>query len=304
MNTQDSKSVLMLILKSMAIAMLGIFFPILYIFFPMLFLTEALEQGILKILLAFVGVCLLVGVLSPMIGFIIFTLFGPLILILHYCITTKKSILSTLAASTAVLFSAFMILTVTTGFADAVKDPALPGKIIESQREVLENMGNATGMADSLEASFPSVFRKTLQILPAITVLLSLTISYVTFSYTGRNMLKKGKLIGQPPSFVFFSLPSGLFPVFLGLFLFSLLGGELWASIREVLMTNLTVLFGFLFFIQGLAVISFYASKFRIVGIIKWIGLLFIIMTPGIQLPVAFFGLLDYGFNFRRIQRL
>lgn len=288
----------------MALGTLGIFFPVLYIFFPMLFLTEALEQGMFKILLAFIGVCLLIGVISPVLGFGIFTLFGPLILMLHYCITTKRGVLETLSASTAVLFTAFLVLMHTTGILELMKDPNLPAQILETQKEVLKNLGVAKETLSTFDRGFPLMFQRMLEILPSILVILSLVISYVTFSFTGRNLLRKGKLIGQPPSFIFFSLPSGLLPISVGLIVMGFIGGEALEGTWEIMMTNVTVLFGFLFFIQGLSVLSFFASKFKVLSILKWIALFFIILTPGIQVPIVMMGLMEYVFNFRRIQRL
>lgn len=304
LNTNNNKSVLVLLAKSMVLGTLGMFFPLLYVFFPMLFLTEALEQGLLKILMAFVGVCLLLGAFSPAMGFGLFTLFGPLILILHYAITSKKSILSTLAVSTTVMVIGFGVVLQSSGLLELFQSPEKLQSFLTLQKEVLTEMGTSQEMIGALQSNLNAALTQVLRIMPAMLVLAALIISYVTYSFTGRNLLKKGKLIAQPPSFIYFSLPSGLVAVFVGLFFTSVLGGEAFADVIDVAALNLTVFFQFLFLVQGLALLNFVLTKYRIPGFAKWMGVFILLFTPGLQGPVAVLGLLDYGFNFRKIQRL
>ena len=287
----------------MAIGTLGIFFPILYIFFPMLFLTEALEQGMFKILLAYVGVCLVIGAISPILGFGIFTLFGPLILILHYCITSKQGILETVAASTGVLFAGVLVLLHTTGLVNLLRNPGFPAQFVEMQKVVFKDLGASQEVLTNFETNFSVIFQRMIELLPSLLVVVSLLISYVTFRFTGKNLLKKGKLIGQPPSFLFFSLPSGLLPISFGLLLLNMIPAPGYEGVRELMLNNATILFGFLFFIQGLSLFSFFGTKYKMHPMMKWVGLVLIMMTPGIQAPVAIMGMVDYVFNFRKIQR-
>ncbi|KGF09888.1 hypothetical protein HMPREF1633_11545 [Tissierellia bacterium S5-A11] len=292
-----SKSLLPMILLSIGIGIIGILIPIAYVFLPMLFLTEAMDRGLVKIMGTFLGLCLVLEALVPRMGMVLFTLFGPLILILHYCLVTKKDLLTSLALSSGLFLLSILVVLQSTGVLGFIQKDNFPQEIIQMQREA----GIWQDSMTSYIPAFESMVRGMVQYLPAILVVLSLIVTYVTLTFTGRKLLLRGKLVVQPPSFFYFRLPQGIFAI-LGTFL--VLGLVFQADLDKfapLLLNNGLVLVGFLFFIQGLALVDFSLVKLRMVRFFKAILLTMIVLTPLLQIPLAFLGLLDSLLNLRRI---
>ena len=267
-----------MILQSIGIGIIGILFPIAYVFLPMLFLTEAIDKGLVKIMGTFVGLCLLLDALVPRMGMVLFTLFGPLILILHYCLVTKKDL-------------------ETTGVLAFIQKDDFPQKFIEMQKKA----GIWQDYMTQYIPTFESMMRQMVQYLPAILIILSLIVTYVTLTFTGRKLLLRGKLVVQPPSFFYFRLPQGVIAVLGTVILVGLVFQTQMDEFAPLLANNGLVLAAFLFFIQGLAVVDFFFLKLRMFRLLKAILLTMIIFTPLMQVPVACLGLLDSLLNLRRI---
>ncbi|EGS30542.1 putative membrane protein [Peptoniphilus sp. oral taxon 375 str. F0436] len=292
-----SKSLLPMILQSIGIGIIGILFPIAYVFLPMLFLTEAIDKGLVKIMGTFVGLCLLLEALVPRMGMVLFTLFGPLILILHYCLVTKKDLVTSLTLSSGLFVVSILVVLETTGVLAFIQKDDFPQKFIEMQKKA----GIWQDSMTQYIPTFESMMRQMVQYLPAILIILSLIVTYVTLTFTGRKLLLRGKLVVQPPSFFYFRLPQGVFAVLGTVILVGLVFQTQMDEFAPLLANNGLVLTAFLFFIQGLAVVDFFFLKLRMFRLLKAILLTMIIFTPLMQVPVACLGLLDSLLNLRRI---
>lgn len=292
-----STSLLPMILQSIGIGIIGILFPVAYIFLPMIFLTEAIDKGLVKIMGTFLGLCLFLELLIPKLGMTIFTLFGPLILILHYCLVTKKDFERTFSLASGIFVISIMLTLQSTGVLDFIRQEDFPQKLIAMQKE-------AGIWQEGMEAylpTFENVMRKGVQYLPGLVVIISLLVTYLTMTFTGRKLLLRGKLVVQPSSFFYFRLPKGLLFV---MALFSLGAAAFSKELSQsapLLVNNGILVAGFLFFVQGLAVMDFLFIKLKILRIFKTILLVMIVFTPIVQIPIAFLGLCDSIFNLRRI---
>ncbi|MFR6449499.1 MAG: DUF2232 domain-containing protein, partial [Peptoniphilus grossensis] len=107
----DFKGLFRLFTRSIIISMIGMIFPFLYILFPSMYVVESVKEGIIKVMATLIAVVLLIGaILGPMEAIIIFTIFGPFILIFHYMITTNRPVAQTIMATSLIFFTSIMVL--------------------------------------------------------------------------------------------------------------------------------------------------------------------------------------------------
>lgn len=107
----DFKGLFRLFTRSIIISMIGMIFPFLYILFPSMYVVESVKEGIIKVMATLIAVVFLIGaILGPMEAIIIFTIFGPFILIFHYMISTNRSVAATILATSLIFFTSIMVL--------------------------------------------------------------------------------------------------------------------------------------------------------------------------------------------------
>lgn len=301
---KDNVALLKLVLISSLIAFLGSFFPFLFIFFPMLFLTEALKQGIVRIMAIFIAVCILFGIIfSPMSGIILLSLFGPLIMSLDYSIRTGQSVRNTMAIGTGIFMLSIVLLLYNTGTLESIQDGTLFDRLMEMQENALEMLDISSTQQSQLMTNFRTGIGTIRQLFPSLLLIGSLIIVYLSYSLTGKKLLKTGKVIKQPDSFIFFKLPnqlviSGLI-IGLGLFIARhLLGFDI-----EVLELNFIFTIACLLFFQGLAVIYNLIYRFIKSWILRILAIVVILILPGFQLGLIIVGFLDQWLNLRRIKK-
>ena len=147
---EDKKNygdLLMLAIKSILLALCGVVFPFLYIFFPSMYIVESIKEGILKIMGIFIGVCVLLGaIFNPIDGFVVFTIFGPLILVFHYMITSRRSRTHIFIAGAISFFASVIVLLVSFGINSEVLNSK---KTLEGLINIYTNIGSEVGLADT-----------------------------------------------------------------------------------------------------------------------------------------------------------
>lgn len=298
----DIIGILKLVLASSLIALGGLVFPFLFLFFPVLFLTESFKQGIVRVMLTFLGVCLIMGyILSPSAGIILLALFGPLIMTLDYCIRSRQGVEVTMAAGILILLVSMVFVLYISGTLEAIQDGSLFEAVLSSQKLVLENAGMEADQVSSIIATTRTSLRLVHSLMPAILLLSSILIVYISYSMTGRRLLSQGKLIKQPSSFIFFRLPRQLVLPALLTLLVLILGQSLADVDLEIVIRNLSLTVTALLAFQGLAVAGFYIMKWVSSSIARVIIMVLIFFIPGAQGVLSIVGLLDQGINLRRI---
>lgn len=296
-------NLLKLAVKSAFIAFGGFLFPLLYIFFPTMYVTESLKEGIIKIFLCFAVVCAMMGLLfTPIAGVVLFTLFGPLILVFHYMIVTKREVYTTLGICALVFFLSVLFILFSFGITgDVLNAPETKALIVENVKSLMET-GDFGLNSTVLEPSMIiPIYNRSIQLLPATIIMISLIISYVTFTMTGRSLFLSGRLIPQPSSFEFFQLPKELI-VWAGITLIGLyiVGTDIHEMV-QVVFINLFTIMGFLLFFQGLSIMKFTMAKFGFGPMMQFLFMIVVFFTSFFQLIVALVGLTDTIFNFRKI---
>ncbi|MDO5041623.1 MAG: DUF2232 domain-containing protein [Peptoniphilus sp.] len=276
----------------------GVIFPVLYLFLPPMLVAESINKGIVKIIGVFSLCCAIVGlVVSPVFGALIFSVFGPMILIFHYMILKKSSINLTIFVCAGVFFLSVIVSLYSFGVtAQSLNSSESIKVFIEAQKNVLE-----LSDIDISRSELTIMYNRMLQLLPGTLVIISLVISYVTYVITGRTLLKKGAYILQPSSFIFFRIPKGVFEAMLivGVLIY---GVQALTDYRlNILIDNVLMVFEALFTFVGVAVFLFFLNRAMRGKMLKLIILLFMFMVPGASTVFLFAGILDSLFNFRKL---
>ncbi|MDO5037844.1 MAG: DUF2232 domain-containing protein [Tissierellia bacterium] len=295
-------AILKLVLTSSLLAVGGTLFPFLFLFFPVLFTTEAIKQGIVRVMATFLGVCVIFGlVLSPGAGVILFALFGPLIMTLDYCIRSRQNVDVTMVASSLILLASIVFVLYISGTLASIQDGSLVEALLANQKALLEATDFEPGQVSDLLANARVALNFFHSMLPSIILLTALLIVYVSYSLTGRRLLAQGELIKQPSSFIFFSHPRQ--PIFFGFVtvLALYLLGTLSALEVELIQNNLLFTLTALISFQGLSVVAYYLTRWIKVRLVRSILLVVVFLIPGIQMGLAFLGLIDQVFNLRRL---
>lgn len=300
MINKSKNNILSLIIKSLFLSIGGMIFPVLYIFIPAMFVVESVYSGIVKIFSFFMGVCLLVGLLmSPIIGVMMFVVFGPIILTFHYMISNKYSVNTTIIVTSIIFFISLIIGLYWVGFTpEVINSPESVKSFIEVERNLMSSMGEKVELSN---AYLTQVYNLTIQIIPSVLIIISLIVSYCTYSIVGKSILKRGGIILQPSSFIFFRVPKGLpLALFISMFLIYILKGTI-GSIYSIMMMNIVLIFSFILFVLGFSVLMYLLNKLKFGGILKFVIYVSVFIIPFFQIALIFLGLLDYLFNFRKL---
>ena len=178
MKSDSVSNLIKLTVKAMFIAVGGVVFPFVFIFFPSQFISESIKEGIVKTMASFLAVCLLLALLiGPSVGIGILTLFGPMILIFNYMIVNKKDVDHTIVITAVIFFVSMILNAYSLGITpETLKSQETINKFIELQGSLMQSGSTTVDIADQTEA-LTVLYNKSLQIMPAILLLVSLFFS-------------------------------------------------------------------------------------------------------------------------------
>ena len=169
--------VLKLLLYSVLLVMGGLFVPILFAFIPAMFLSEMRFQGVLPISGVFVGACALIGLLTdPLLGLTVFTVMGPLILILDYCMRTDRSVDTTMALGTLLFLVSLGFIFYRTGTFQAIESGELMKNFSAVQGEVLQRASLTDMERARLALTMKTAVNRAMDLLPAFFLLSGLVV--------------------------------------------------------------------------------------------------------------------------------
>lgn len=290
-------------LFGLALGFLGFtFFGILYIFFPMLFMESSIKNGIVATMGVMLGISILLGLIFGMLaGLSLFFVFAPMVLIFHYMVTTKKGYMATLALMVIVLILSSTSLQLGLSPLSSINLDEISEELIQTQIESVDE--NLTGLeASRLEDNLRLISEFSIKVIPGMFFIFVLVTVYINYVLAGRRLLRWGILINQPPIFGNLQLPRVSI-----LFLGALIGvvvilQNMGMEIYEIIYLNTLVIFGFLFFINGMSLVSYFLNRRRVSAFIKslvFLVAIFFVPAGGI---IVILGLLDALINFRKIK--
>ncbi|MFW5648814.1 MAG: YybS family protein [Candidatus Alkaliphilus sp. MAG34] len=268
---------------------------------PVPFIILAYRHGNRYSILSFVTFSLLIGILVELIyaGFLLLV-FGPMILAMGHFIKKQKEPYAVIGIGTAIsVLSMLIILQIASyiGNVNIVDEIALAMEsIVSKQVDMLKNMN-----IDALSAD--EVLNYLLMIVPGVFVIQSMITAFGNY-YIAINILKRfdaGNSNTELPQFSNFKLPKNIVFGFVVIFILSYLTRYVKGIYHANLLTNVTLLFVFIFFVQGMSVISHLIKRTKIPKAIRIFLLVVILFISPLLTVISFVGLLDAIVNIRNI---
>lgn len=140
-------------------------------------------------------------------------------------------------------------------------------------------------------------------VLPGLIIAQSIISSFLSY-YIAVAMLRRIKGYNKElPKFMEFSLPGN---IILGIGIIYLLAFVLRyipGIYHETLMINIEIVFMFIFFLQGLAVYSYFLEKVKMGSRAKKTFIIFAILIGPISMMISLLGIVDAIIDFRKIRR-
>lgn len=303
-NKTNSLRFFKLFLRSIFISFIGAIFPFIYILFPSMFIVESLDEGILKSMgiLALVVAFISMG-MGTIYGLVVFTIFGPLILMFYYMIKSKRTVGATMIVTALTFFISVMVLFYAFGInAEVLNSQETYTKITSFYTEFVNKANIPAGELASLENNFHIMYRTFLQNLPSIIIITSLIMSYITYTTVGRTLIMRGRIIIQPSSLEFLRVPQNIVTLSVVTSIIIYLLGSSIGDGAKVFNMNLINITGFFLFATGLGVLKYAMTRSRLNRFVQGIVILLAIMVSYIQIFVAVIGAIDYIFNFRKLR--
>jgi len=159
---------------------------------------------------------------------------------------------------------------------------------------------------DQIEEQFQAIddsIKLLAQVVPAGVIIFSIWVSFLDLIVSGYVLKRMQKSFIAPPAFKNWQMPWffawGYIVGLAGTFFSGYLGA--YQKIGLAIGMNFLVVFNLLFLVQGISIIYFYMDKLKLHNAIRALGIGMIIAIPLISPMVAWFGLLDVWFNFRKI---
>lgn len=299
-NKEKVNELLKLLFLSLLIGFLGFTIsPVLIMFiYPGIFMEGSIRLGLRDSLLVMFLTSLILSLFSNLMsGLALFFIFAPMVLTFHYGIMNRKSYIFIYISVLLVLalsMTAFQLGLLRTQPIDLT---AAIESLMNAQLDLMKEGLTALEFSQ-LEQSLKEAY----SIMPSLYLVILAIIVYINYNSVGRNLLLKGILIPQPPFFGYLQMPRQLIVAFgIGIFI-PLMMKNLGLDLYRPIYFNIIVVFGFLFFVDGLALLSSLLNKARIPRFFRILIIVMAIFIAPLTIVVAIVGILDTLVQFRRIK--
>ncbi len=299
------------LIEAALIASIATFFAIGFIFIPVLtlllfllpvpFMILSARHGTRYTILSLIITSLLIGVLTE----IIFTLFvimvfGPMAIVMGYYIKKNREAYAVIGMGAAVSIISIAVtiqLAATIGGFNLIDSIAtIIRQVVDTQSEMLMNVNLST-------INVKEMTNYLLMIIPGMLVVQSLVSAFLNYYLTVAILRRLRYNDYLLPEFSHFILPKnivfGSFIIYALTFMSRYVEGIYHSS----LVANVTILFVFIFFFQGLALISYMLEKIRLAKLVRMLILLLIVIISPLLTVVSFAGLIDSVFDIRKLRQ-
>lgn len=280
--------------------------PLLIFFIPIPFIVVGIRNGInLNIISIFIVSIVISLLLNFATGLSIIMLVAPLSISINHCIKKRKNTMETIIISTASLFVSLLLMFIieknflNINIAKEMEEMFMLS--LSLQIEYLNGLG-ATG-SQLLQAKYyyESFYKTIIILIPSLMVVFSLVVSYVNLVLSTLVLRKMGYGIYRKHRFSKFKLPNSIIPGIGVVFVIAFILIKANIEYSYAFLNNLTFLTGFIFILQGLAILDFLLLKTKIKTFFRILilGLVFVPMSS------VFFiiGLLDQVFDLRKMRK-
>lgn len=308
---KEANNILEAVLLVLAMTLFGLFsvytIPYLLFLFPAGFVIFSLRRDIFLSGLAMVASLLIMSlVVGGTYSLILLIMYLPFTLCLSYMMKNRRKSLEILGLSTVVFFISILIIlslvdSTGIGFVAQLED-SFKG-IIEVQINMFKDMDLSNYEIAETKELLESAYKYILLIIPALLLIVSLVLSYLNYLLSSISLNKMGIKVNSIPTFSRFRLPNNIMPGVLVMFLVTYIAGKLNFQYIDTITINLVALLGFMFFIQGLAVVDHVLKKMRMFVGFRIVLYILFIFTAFMLTAISMVGALDLAFDFRKLRR-
>lgn len=305
-NKSVIETVIVTILMSLYIVY-GIYYvPVLILFIPVPFVVLGIRNDLKNNIISIGLTGVIVGlVLNMPFALILLLIFAPLSIALNYSIKKRKKILDLLAISTAALFISLLIITslgsLPTQIEGMVESEEMWTEIVTVQTDKLKEIGMTnTQIFENIEL-LEEAYEYMLITLPSMLVIVSLVISFINYLLSTAILRKMDYGVPGLPRFSKFKLPDNIIMGTGIMFISAIVMGWLDIPYHNALLLNISLLVGFIFFLQGLAVIDFLLIKGKMKTFFRMLILFLCIVFVPMGGVLFFIGMFDSVFDIRKI---
>lgn len=280
-----------------------IYIPVLSIstvLIPVPFMILAYRHGTKYTVLSFITFSLLIGILTEILYtvFLIST-FGPMIITMGYYIRKRKEPYVVIGAGTITyILSIFIVFQFVSyiGNINIIDQIAFVMEdIITKQVDMLKTMN-----IDVLSAE--EMLNYLLMIIPGVLVIQSMFTAFGNYYLTVGILKRFSPNDLEFPQFSNFRLPGNIVLGSFIIFILSYLTRYIEGIYHISLITNVTLLFVFLFFIQGISVISYLIKRTKTPKPVRIFLLALILLISPLLTAISFIGLIDSIVDIRKIR--
>jgi len=277
------------------------FLALLLILLPVPFLVLATRHGNRYVVFSFLITSIIVGALTGIIyPIFIVLLFGPMTLVMGYFLKRQANPYRVIGLGTLIsVFSIFIVVQLV----DWVAGIYLIDELILMLQSVIDHQIGALENMDIQAISREELLSYLVIIIPGAFVVQSLLICFLNYYMTAAVLKRLGIDQQELPEFSNFRWPGnivlGSFIIFILTFATQFIEG----IYAQTLLTNITLIFSFVFFLQGIAFISFFIKKTRVNKFIRMVILGVIVILSPLLTIVAIMGLVDALFDMRNLKK-
>lgn len=303
-NKEKVNELLKLLFLSLLIGFSGFAIsPVLIMFiYPGIFMEGSIRLGIRESLLVMFITSLILSLFSSLMsGLALFFIFAPMVLTFHYGVFNRKSyifIYLSVFLILALSMSAFQLGLLRT---QPIDFTAAIDSLMKTQLDMMKEGLTALEFSQ-LEQTIKEAYSIMLMVMPSLYLMILAIIVYINYNSVGRKLFLKGILIPQPPYFGYLQMPRGLIVAFgVGVFV-PLMLKNLGSDLYRPIYFNVIVVFGFLFFVDGLALLTSLLRKTKMPRFFRILLTALAVFVAPLSIVVALVGIIDTLVQFRRIK--
>ena len=294
---------------TVVIALMSVYLPFVGPFVALLWplplavlvLRHGLRQGVMAMLVSGAALSMLI---EPLIALRLTLSYGPLGLVLGFCYHKKYSGSRTFLLSlTAAILGELAVL----GLLFAVLDANPFAMMLDGLKQsfdasisIYDQAGMEEQQLEEIKTQISTMMQVMSQLGPLLIALLGVLDTAVAYAVGRRVAGRLGHETPPLPPFAEWRLPKG----FVYLFGFAMVG-LYWGGTREIdwlylLAINAHMLALFAGLIQGLALMSTVMDRFKVMGFWRWLFYILVLINGLFMQVLAFTGLFDMVFDYRR----
>lgn len=284
------------------------FLPSLMLLIPLPFIILGVRNHIYNNMFSIIIASLITQLLlGSTTGASLILLFAPLSIAINYCIKSKKNSMETIFISTGAFIISFLLIV---ALGERVSDFNFTNQLedflsqsLNMQIEIFKELGVSNEELLKLSEALEDQNKTIMVRIPSLLVIFSFLVSYINIFLASFGLRKMGYGYVPVQRFSRFKLPNNIIPGIGIMFLAAFIMRSLEVQYHGALLLNITFLVGFIFIIQGLAVLDFLLIRLKIKSVFRFLILalnIFILPTSTILFLI---GVIDSVFDLRKLRR-